>query len=91
MVKKKLFILLLIVLILWLLMGTVDFLRVNSFEKPIFCIVTDGADDGGSGHYQGLGYAFTLEGNFMPEAELPGVTKYTYQIFGFQIKTGYRD
>ncbi|MCD8117465.1 MAG: hypothetical protein LUE21_10200 [Oscillospiraceae bacterium] len=90
-IRKKICIVIAAILLLWLIVGIVDFMRVTSFEKPLFCIVQDGADDGGSGHYSGLGYSFDIEGNFMPEDELQGVTKYDYQIFGISVKSGLRD
>ena len=89
--KKKIGIIITVVLALWLAIGIIDFVRVESFNKPIFCIGTNTYDDGGSGHYVGLGYSFDIKGNFMPEDELPGVTEYSYQIFGIHIKSGTRD
>lgn len=89
--KKKLLIILSVVAVLWAVVGIVDFRMVHGFEKPIFCTATNTADDGGSGHYAGLGYSFDIEGNFMPEDELSGVTKWTYYLFGQEIKTGIRD
>lgn len=71
--------------------GITDYYTVSRFEKPIFCIGTDLKDDGGSGKYTGLGYSFNIEGNFMPEDELKGVTKYDFYIFGKHIETGIRD
>ncbi len=79
------------VAVLWIGMGMFDFFRVKSFEKPFFCVATESCDDGGSGHYMGLGYSFDIKGNFMPEDELPGVTEYSYDILGFKIKSGLRD
>ena len=89
--KKKICLVIAILFAFWVIIGVTDFIRVHSFEKPLFCIGIKVADDGGSGHYVGAGYSFDLEGNFMPEDELPGVTKYSYQIFGILVKTGLRD
>lgn len=89
--KKKILIPVLTLLILWLAAGTVDIFRVSSFEKPVFCAPCVTADDGGSGRYQGLGYSFDIEGNFMPEDEFPGVTEYTLRIFGAEVRSGLRD
>ena len=90
--KKKAYIwIAAILVILWLVIGFTDWHQVNSFELPIFCVLTNGADDGGSGTYVGLGYSFEIEGNFMPEDEFPGVTKYIYRIFGNTVKIGIRD
>ena len=89
--KKKIIIAIICVTLLFITMGLVDYVRVNRFEKPIFCIGTDLADDGGSGKYFGFGYSYDIEGNFMPEDEFPGVTKWTYYIFGIEIETQIRD
>ena len=89
--KKKALIPLLIAVLLWLAAGTVDILRVSSFEKPVFCAPCVTADDGGSGDYQGLGYSFDIEGNFLPEDEFPGVTEYTLRVFGAEVRSGSRD
>ena len=78
-------------LALWIIIAIIDFSRVHSFETPIFCVATVIMQDGGSGHYTGLGYSFDIEGNFMPEDELPGVTKYTYYILGQEILSEVRD
>lgn len=89
--KKKVIICVAVVVILWLGSGMLDFFRVKSFERPLFCIATETYDDGGSGHYVGLGYSVDIKGNFMPEEELPGVTEYRYYLFGLEIKSGMRD
>lgn len=74
--KKRVVKIIIVVIVLWLCAGIVDFALVTNYEKPIFCIGVDLADDGGSGKYVGAGYSFYIEGNFMPEAEEPGVTSY---------------
>ncbi|MBQ4347226.1 MAG: hypothetical protein IJC39_02110 [Firmicutes bacterium] len=89
--KKKLRIILPVAIALWIVVGIIDFKRINEFEKPIFCIPAKTADDGGSGYYVGLGYSFDIEGNFMPEDEFPGVTKWTYYLFGAKIAAEIRD
>lgn len=76
---------------LWITAGIVDYYRVQSFLLPIFCIGTELADDGGSGKYVGLGYSFDIEGSFMPEDGLPGITKWTYYLLGAEIQTKIRD
>ena len=78
-------------IVLWIAIDIVDYSRVHSFEKPIFCVGTELADDGGSGKYVGLGYSFDIKGNFMPEDEFPGVTKWAYYLFGVEIQTQIRD
>ncbi len=89
--KKKFIIALLCVLVLWVAIGLVDYSRVHNFEKPIFCIGSELMKDGGSGKYVGLGYSFDIKGNFMPEDEFPGVTKWTYYLFGIEVQTQIRD
>ena len=89
--KKKIIIAIVCIFVLWIAVGIVGYGRVHSFEKPIFCVGTELADDGGSGEYVGLGYSFDVKGNFMPEDEFPGVTKYTYYLFGIEIETQIRD
>ncbi|MBO5166390.1 MAG: hypothetical protein IJ405_05700 [Lachnospiraceae bacterium] len=89
--KKKFFILLILLFFLWLGLLITDFIRVNHFEKPLFALATETADDGGSGKYIGLGYSFHIKGNFLPEDEFPGVTSFTAYIFGIEIANGVRD
>jgi len=91
--KKSVIIVIIILLALWIAMGLIDFFRVSSFDKPIFCRldVENSFDDGGSGKYNGLGYSFDITGNFNPEDEYPGVTRYTYYIFGSEVSAGIRD
>ncbi len=78
-------------LVLWITTGTVDFLRVKSFERPLFAMSGITADDGGSGMYYGVGYSFEIEGKFMPENELPGLTRYKYYLFGNLVSERIRD
>ncbi len=80
-----------VLLFLWIVVGIIDFARVHSFEKPLFCVATVMMQDGGSGHYTGLGYSFDIKGNFMPEDEYPGVTEYKYYILGQEISSEVRD
>ena len=84
---------LIIVFALWIAIGLVDYFRVLNFERPLFSFldVKNSFSDGGSGTYKGLGYSFDIKGNFMPEDEYPGITSYTYYIFGTPIKTSIRD
>ena len=88
---KKLFLLFIICFILWFICAAADLLRVNSFEMPIFARPTVTADDGGSGTYKGLGWRIELEGNFLPEDELPGVTKFEYYLGDDLILASIRD
>ena len=88
--KKKIAIFICALLILCIGTGVIDYTRVHRFEKPWFCIISNGYDDGGSGTYIGLGYSFDIEGNFMPGDELPGVTKYNMRILGINVENGVR-
>ena len=88
---KKWIILLLVLFLVWAGIGAVDYFRVSAFEKPLFCLPVAAADDGGSGRYVGLGYAFDIRGNFLPESEYPGVTEYVYAIFGKEVRSDTRD
>ena len=78
-----------LLIISWLSIGTVDFALVTNYKMPVFCIGVDLADDGGSGKYVGLGYSFTIEGNFMPEAEEPGITSYRGYIMNKEVCRGF--
>lgn len=90
---KKILKVLIIILVLWITIGLVDYFRVSRFERPLFSFldVENSFCDGGSGTYNGLGYSFDIKGNFMPEDEYPGITSYTYYIFGTPIKASIRD
>ena len=91
--KKSIIIAIICIIVLWITMGLVDYIRVSGFERPIFCLldVENSYEDGGSGTYKGLGYSFDIMGNFMPEDEYPGVTSYTYYVFGNEVSAGIRD
>ena len=89
--KKKALIIIVLGIVLWLSMVLIDYSRAHCFEKPIFCIATEVFQDGGSGHYVGLGYSFDIKGNFMPDDEFPGVTKWTYYLFGIEMETQIRE
>ena len=88
---KRLFLIFIFFFLLWFAAMATDLLRLNDFEKPIFARPTVTADDGGSGTYEGLGWRIELEGNFMPEDELPGVTKYEFYLGGDLILAAIRD
>ena len=89
--KRRVIAILFVVLVLWCAVVLTDFYRVTRFEKPIFCVLTDSCDDGGSGNYRGLGYSFAIEGNFMPEDEFPGVTRFHAKLFGIHLMSWIRD
>ena len=88
---KRTFTLFIFVFLLWFALAATDLLRLNSFEMPVFARPAETFDDGGSGTYKGLGWRIELEGNFMPEDEFPGVTKYEYYLFDDLILAGIRD
>ena len=88
--KRAIWIIFCVILSLFAVVLT-DFYRVSRFELPFFCVLAHGEDDGGSGIYRGVGYSFDIEGNFMPEDEFPGVTKYRAYLLGMEIMDGIRD
>ena len=84
---------------LWLVIGTVDIMRVAySFNKPLFSVQEETADGGESGHYVGAGWAFDIEGRYRledvpeddPHPEYIGVTRYRVYLFGREIASGRR-
>lgn len=91
--SKKAVIATVIIVSLWILTVIIDFARIHSFERPIFCILLAeyAKDDGGSGTYVGLGYSFDIKGNFLPEDELYGVTEYNAKLFSIPVMMGVRD
>ncbi len=90
--KRKIVWILILALAVWFFVGLADFMKVaGNFERPMFCVAVETADDGGSGRYVGLGYSFEIEGNFMPEDEFPGVTRYEAKIFGVTVMSEVRD
>lgn len=78
------------IVVLWVLIGIVDFSRVQSYRLPIFCKWTLQFLDGGSGTYTGLGYSFEIKGDFIG-AEAAGVTEYTAKLFGVLVMSGDRE
>ncbi len=93
--KKTLIVLgriLFIMVVLWAAAAITDFRLVfGRGEMPVFSLPTQTADDGVSGLYRGLGYYYIIEGNFMPEYELRGITKAQCFLLGKEIKTYIRD
>ena len=82
-----------VLLILGVVMTAVDYcrLRYGAFKMPLFVIGTAVYQDGGSGTYHGLFHKIGIRGNFMPLDEFPGVTEYTFYIFGIKVHYGIRD
>lgn len=73
-------------LISWISIAYSDYRKVAiSYDKPNFCVLVNGADDGGSGKYIGLGYSFDIDGQLNTDA-MYQVDTYTYKIFGISIK-----
>ena len=89
---KKCVFLLFCFLVLWLAAGMTDFLLVSNFDRPLFCLRDkDAYQDGGSGIYRGLGWSFDIKGHFLPDDEYPGVTEYTFYLFGNEVTSVIRD
>lgn len=88
---KKMIIVFVLLLLICIAMGAVDFYRVSHFEMPVFAQPIITADDGGSGTYEGIGYYFSIEGNFMPDAEFPGIQKYEGYIFDKMVLAAIRN
>lgn len=90
--KKNIVIVTICAIAVWITVGIIDYSRLQSFERPIFSfIIEPGYEDGGSGKYVGLGYSYDIKGNFMPEDEFPGVTKWTLYLFGVEVESQIRD
>ena len=84
-------IILAIVALIWACIFGVDFVKVSNFEKPVFSVLVNGADDGGSGTYVGLGYWTEIEGNFVTEDEmLRGITQYDMKLLGIRVQAAIR-
>lgn len=63
--KKKIIIAVACILVLWVAIGIVDYSRVNSFERPLFCVCAEPLQDGGSGKLDS-GIPLTLRGTLCP-------------------------
>ena len=89
--NKKRKMILAIAALVWTCLFAVDFVKVNNFEKPVFSVLVNGADDGGSGTYVGLGYWTQIEGNFVTEDETErGVTQYDMKLLGIRVQAAIR-
>lgn len=59
--RKGLFSILILVIMIWVSVFTVDYYRCGHLQSPIFVIAGDDvADDGGTGSYYGLGYRVNI-------------------------------
>lgn len=74
---------LLVIIIVWVSLLAIDFIRAILFKKPIFVIPIYTRDDGGSGKYLGIGYWFDIKGNFLPESEEKGIVDIRGYVFGY--------
>lgn len=86
--KKIIISVLTALILLWGTFATVDFLKVSNLEKPIFCIPTETADDGGSGRYMGLGYYFDIKGSISAGYEKFTITCFDAYLFGIAVLHG---
>ncbi len=83
--KKKVIIVVVCILVLWIAINIVDHNRVDNSKKPLFCVGIELADDGGSGRYIGLGYSFNIDGHLESNGKYE-IDTYTYKVFGITIK-----
>ena len=86
--KKKLIIPIIAVLFIWIwtTIAYTDYQQVGiNWNKPNFCILINGVDDGGSGHYRGLGYSFDIDGELDADKGYQ-VDSYTFKVLGITIK-----
>ena len=79
--KKKLLAALCTLLLLWTAVFATDFLRVCSFQEPIFVLRPATADDGGSYVCRGLGYTVTVRKYFSADAPVT-LESVTMTVFG---------
>jgi len=87
--SKIIFIALACVIILWVIIGFVDYWRVcELFENPIFALSILTETDCGchSRTYMGIGYYFRVKGYFLPDFDIPGISHVEYYLFGIILK-----
>lgn len=90
--KKKVIVVAVVFVFIWATMFITDLVRAHDFERPMFCVLMNGADDGGSGTYVGFGYTIDIEGNFVTEdMNERGVTEFDMKLFGLRVLAGIRD
>ena len=65
--KKKIIIAIVCIFVLWIAVGIVDYGRVHSFEKPIFCVGTELADDVALVNMLVLGIPLMLRATLCPK------------------------
>lgn len=80
-----------VVILATIAMATIDYQKtINQFEKPMFAQVVNGADDGGSGNYAGIGYSIEIQGELDVEYGFV-VRSAQYNLFGNEIRYVIRD
>ena len=72
-----------ILISLWVIIFTIDFIRCSHFKMPIFVVEGDTADDGGSGTYYGLGYRVEVKKHISPDygGQLEKIEMYMFDKF----------
>lgn len=82
-VLKVLGIIVLLLIVLWCIIFTIDYIKCSNFKMPIFVIPGETADDGGYGTYYGLGYKVEIEKHLSAKygAQLTKVEMYMFNKF----------
>ena len=72
-----------ILISLWVIIFTIDFIRCSHFKMPIFVVAGDTADDGGSGTYYGLGYKVEVKKHISADfdGQLEKIEMYMFDKF----------
>lgn len=72
-------------------MGAIDYQKtMHNFKKPMFAQVVDGADDGGSGNYVGIGYNIDIHGELDVEYGYV-IHSAQFNILGNKVRYSERD
>ena len=80
-----------VVVLALITMGVVDYQKtMNNLEKPVFAQVVNGADDGGSGDYIGIGYTIDIHGYLDVEYGYV-ISSAQFNVFGVEIRYIERD
>lgn len=70
-----------LLLFFWIIMGVIDFSRVNCQKTPIFCMETKQSQ---YCHYAGLGYSFdTVQNPFSKNVQ------YVFYLFGMEVNNNF--
>ena len=72
-----------LILVLWGIIFTIDYVKCSNFKEPIFVVAGETADEGGSGTYYGLGYKVKIEKNISAQygIQLVKVEMYMFDKF----------